>query len=359
MTINTYTKYLTINYFKSICYVFVVILSLVIILNILTEIEFLKSYDVIASIPFYLSILNSLDLVFEMFPFIFLLATQIFFINLSTDNQINIFKYSGLKNSKILVIISLFTFFLGILIITFFYSLSSNLKNLYLEHKNRYSLDNKYLAVVTNNGLWIKDVLDKKTQIINANKIENNFLINVNISEFDQNFNLVKIISSKKVNIDSNNWILNNVKIIENNNSKELMQMQLFSNFDFEKINSLFSNLSALSILELFELRNNYMKINYSTTEIDIQLLKLFSYPIYFTLMTIFSAIIMLNIKKFKSNSLKITIGLFTCVVIFYMNNFFQVLGTTEKIPTLVSVWMPILIVACVNSILVLKINEK
>ena len=357
--INTYTKYLTLNYFKSVSYVFAVMLSLVIILNVLTEIEFFKNYNVNTYIPFYLAALNSLDLIFEMFPFIFLIATQIFFVNLFTDNQINIFKYSGLKNSKILTILGCLTFLTGILIISLFYSLSSNLKNLYLEHKNKYSSDNEYLAVVTNNGLWIKDVLDKKILIINASKIENNFLINVNISEFDINFNLLKVISSDKVNISSNNWYLNNVNLIDNNNSLELDQMQLFSNFDFEKISSLFSNLSALSILELIELRNNYIKINYSTAEIDVQLQKLFSYPIYFTLMTIFSAIIMFNSKSFKSNSLKITIGLFLCVVIYYINNLFQVLGNTEKIPIMISVWITIIIILFVNSILLVRINEK
>ena len=357
--INTYTKYLTLNYFKSVSYVFAVMLSLVIILNVLTEIEFFKNYNVNTYIPFYLAALNSLDLIFEMFPFIFLIATQIFFVNLFTDNQINIFKYSGLKNSKILTILGCLTFLTGILIISLFYSLSSNLKNLYLEHKNKYSSDNEYLAVVTNNGLWIKDVLDKKILIINASKIENNFLINVNISEFDINFNLLKVISSDKVNISSNNWYLNNVNLIDNNNSLELDQMQLFSNFDFEKISSLFSNLSALSILELIELRNNYIKINYSTAEIDVQLQKLFSYPIYYTLMTIFSSIIMFNTKKFKSDSLKITIGLFLCVVIYYFNNLFQVLGSTEKIPIMISVWVMLIIITFLNLTLLVKINEK
>jgi lipopolysaccharide export system permease protein len=273
---NTYIKFLTLNYIKAIIYVFAIMLSLVVILNILTEIEFFKNYEVNTYLPFYLAVLNSLDLIFEMFPFIFLISTQVFFVSLFTDNQINIFKYSGLKNSNIVTILGFLTFLVGILIITIFYGLSSNLKNLYLEHKNKYSSDNKYLAVVTNNGLWIKDVLDEKTLFVNATKIENNFLIDVNISEFNKNFDLLRVISSKKVNINSNNWILNEVKLIDNNNSKELDEMQLFSNFDFKKINSLFSNLSALSILELIELRTNYKKINYSTIEIDVQLLKLF-----------------------------------------------------------------------------------
>jgi lipopolysaccharide export system permease protein len=356
---NTYIKFITLNFTKSIAYVFLVILSLVIILNILTEIEFFKNYNVNSYFPFYLATLNSLDLIFEMFPFVFLISTQIFFVNLFVDNQISIFKYSGLKNSKIILILSFLSFFIGILIITLFYGLSSNLKNLYLDLKNKYSNDNKYLAVVTNNGLWIKDLVNQNKLIINASTIEGERLKKVNISEFDELFNLLRNINSDNVDISSNYWILNNAVILEENETRKEDKLIIFSNFNYEKINNLFSNLSSLSILELFELRDNYKRINYSTTEIDVQLHKLISYPFYFVLMTLLSAIIMLNVKNFKSTSFKITVGLFFCVIIYYINNLFQVLGSTGKIPLILSVWITLIILAIVNSFLTLNINEK
>jgi lipopolysaccharide export system permease protein len=356
---STYIKFLILNFIKSIAYVFFVMMSLVIILNIITEIEFFKNYDVKSFFPFYLATLNSLDLIFEMFPFVFLISTQIFFVNLFADNQISIFKYSGLKNSKIILILSFLSFFIGILIITLFYGLSSNLKNLYLDLKNKYSNDNKYLAVVTNNGLWIKDLVNQNKLIINATTIEGERLKKVNISEFDERFNLLRIINSENVDISSNYWVLNNAVILLENETRKEDKLIIFSNFNYEKINNLFSNLSSLSILELFELRENYKRINYSTTEIDVQLHKLISYPFYFVLMTLLSAIIMLNVKNFKSTSFKITVGLFFCVIIYYVNNLFQVLGSTGKIPLILSVWITLIILAIVNSFLTLNINEK
>ena len=356
---NTYFKFLFVTYIKSITYVFVVMFCLVVILNVLSEIEFLKEYNPNALIPIYLAILNSFDLIFEMFPFIFLISSQIFFVNLFADNQINIFKYAGLKNSKILIILSLITFFLGFLIIIFFYSFSSNLKNLYLEYKNRYTNDNKYLAVITNNGIWIKDIVDETTLIVNASEINENFLKNVNVSEFDANFNLKRIITSKNVNINSNKWILYDANIVENNSTNKVDEIVIYSNFNFEQINNLFSSLSSLSILELYELRENYKKINYSTIEIDIQLQKLLSYPIYFALMSLLSGIIMFNTKQFKSISVKIIIGLIVCVMIYYLNNLLQVLGSTEKIPLFFSVWMILIMLVLFNLILLRNINEK
>ena len=131
------------------------------------------------------------------------------------------------------------------------------------------------------------------------------------------------------------------------------------SNFNYKRIQSLFSNLSSLSFLELLELKRNYELLNYSTTDINVQIHKLISYPLYLILMTIFSGIIMLNSKKYKSNTLKISAGLFMCVIIYYLNNIFNVMGTTEKINYIVAVWMPLLFLIFTILILVRKINEK
>ncbi len=356
---KTYYKFILNTYLKSFLFVFLIMLSLVVILNILSELEFFRNTDVNFLFPIYLSLLNSPALIFEMFPFIFLISTQLFFINLFTDNQIQIFKYSGLKNSKILIIISMFSFFLGVIIITLFYSFSSNLKNFYLEFKNEYTADDKYLAVVTKNGLWIKDNTNGNTSIINASEINDNFLIDTFISQFDENYEVIRNIQSKKIDISKNEWLAYDVKIYTNNQKEEFNSLKLISNFNYQKIQSLFSNLSSLSILRLINLRENYKSLNYSIVEVDLELNKIISYPIYLSLMTILSAIIMFNIKRYSSTTFKISIGLFLSVIIYYINNFFYVMGKTEKFDILFSIWTPLSILLFLNLIMFNKINEK
>ena len=121
----------------------------------------------------------------------------------------------------------------------------------------------------------------------------------------------------------------------------------------------MFSNLSSLSIFELIELKKNYEQLNYSTIDIDIQINKIISYPVYLILMTLLSSLIMLNSRKYKSNTLKISIGLFFCVIIYYLNNLFNVLGATEKINHIISIWFPLLILSSAIIFASSKINEK
>jgi len=356
---NTYTKFLIRSYLYSILNVFFIFFSLIYILNLLTELEFFKRTDVNYYFPLYLSLINTPMLVFEMFPFIFLISTQFFFNNLFSDNEINIFKYSGLENSKIFSILAITTFFIGILIISIFYNFSSNLKNLYLGLKSNYTDDKKYLAVITNNGLWIKDIYNENILMINASTFNNNELQNVYISEFDKNFEIKRNIKSQKINITNKEWLIEDAEIYIQNNREIVKELKFKTNFDYKLIQSLFSNMSSLSFMELIEMRKNYKKLNYSLTEIDLQLFKLISFPVYFILMFIFSATIMMNTKTFKNKSVKVIIGLFLSVIIYYVNNFFYVLGTSEKINVASSVIIPLIILFMVNSFLIRNINEK
>ena len=356
---KTYTKFLINGFLKSFLNVFFVMTSLVFILNILKEVEFFSNKDVNSLYPIYLSLMSSPCIIFEMFPFIFLISTQFFFLKLFESDQINIFKYSGLKNMKIINILSLVSFFIGILTITVFYSFSSNLQYYYLQVKNQFSEDKLYLAVINKNGLWMKDVVNNQTSIINSSKIDTNFLTNTFITTFDKSFNLVRSIKSDRIDIKDNVWLIYNATIFKDNTSEKSKLVKFKSNFNQKRIESLFSNLSSLSLLKLIDLRQNYKSLNYSTVDVDMQIYKVATYPLFLAIMTILSSIIMLNTKKSSSKILRIVIGLFFSVVIYYINNFFNVMGSTEKLPLIISIWTPIIFLSLVNLVMLVNINDK
>ena len=356
---RVYIKFLTIIFVRSLFFVLTVMFCLLFLLNLLTELEFFKNENVEISFTLFLSLLNSPIQLFELFPFIMLITIQLFFIKIFENREIEIFKYSGLKNSSILLILSTLSFITGILVITIFYNLSSNLKNIYLEIKSGYATDGKYLAVITKNGLWIKDKIDNKIIITNASTINENYLINSFITEFDKEYNVIRNIQSETIDISDNEWKILNAKIYKNNDYINEAEVKLKTNFDEKRIQSLYSILSALSFLELYELRENYKKLNYSTTDVDMHLVKLISYPLYLLLISLLSSLLMFNIKQIRGTTFKISIGLFFSVIIYYLNNFSYVLGATERVSIFFSVLTPLIILFITNCLMLYKINEK
>lgn len=354
-----YIRFLTVIFFKSLLYVLGIMFSLVFILNYLGELDYFQKIEIETHFTLFLSLLNSPAMIFDMAPFIILITSQIFFVKLLNNNELATFKYSGLKNSEIIKIVMLLSFVTGIFTTTIFYYFSSNFKNLYLELKSPFSNDGKYLAVVTQNGLWIRDKIEEKTLVINSSKIDNKYLIGNFITVFDANYNVIKNIKSDKIDVSKKNWLILNAKVYEKNNYSYFKTFSLNTNFDLKRISSLYSNLSSLNLLGLLELRNNYKKLNYSIIDVDLQILKLLTLPIFLVLMCLFSSILMLRIKHLSNTTLQITFGLFFSVIIYYLNNFFNVLGSTEKINVQLAIFIPLIILSFINFLMLNKINEK
>ena len=354
-----YIKFFTIIFLKSLLYVISIMFSLIFILNLLTELEFFKEIEVTASLPIFLSLLNSPSMLFEMLPFIFLITTQLFFIKLFNNNEIEIFKYSGLKNTNILKIFSLIAIITGIILTIVFYNFSAVFKNFYLEKKTKFTADSKYLAVITKNGLWIKDEVDEKIYIVNSSEIESNFLINNFITEFNQDYEVIRNLQSDKINIQNKVWQAYDVKVYNKNNYERIKQLNIKTNFDYKRIQTLYSNLSSLSFIKLYELRENYKKLNYSLTEINLQFFEILSFPLYLFLVALFSSLIMFRVKRLHNTTFKISLGLFFSVIIYYVNNFFMVMGSTERISLILAIFIPLISLTIINSLMLNKINEK
>ena len=359
MIINTYKKYILGLFSKTLIEVTLVFFSLILIINLFEEINFLQNEDVSGYYPIFLSLLNTPAIIFDILPFIFLISTLFFFIKLIDKNELSIFKYTGITNNQILTSVVFFSLILGLLLIFGFYTFSSKLKNQYLLMKNKFSSDDKYLAVITENGLWIRDEINETISITNADKINNKKLNNVSIVQFDKNFNLIQIIESKEVNIETKNWIIINPVITKENATEKLEQLNFRSNFDIEKINNLFSNLSSMSLMQLNKLKKDYFDLGYSTVGIEVYENKIYSTPIYLAIMTFLSGIIMFNSKYKKSKLFNIIIGISLSVIIYYVNYFSGLLGENGRIPIILSVWLPLIILMLISLIGMVRLNEK
>ena len=359
MFIRTYTRYIIKEYFSVLLNVTMVFYSLIFILNIFEELSFFKDIDSNFLFPFVLTFLNSPSILYDIFPFIFLISTQFYFIKIFEKNELIIFKNFGLSNLKILKILTLCSLIFGIFIIIIFYNFSSKAKKLYLNLKNEYTLDNKYLAVITENGIWIKDEINNSTLIVNAEAIDGNFLKDVSIVELNQNYDLIRNIEAREIDITKMLWKAEGVKIHKENITIDKGEFTIETHFDLEKINNLFSNLSSLTMWELVKLKKDYKSLGYSTSEIDNHQHKIITYPLYLMIMVLLSSIIMFNIKVNKTRVFNLILGISLSVVIYYIRYFFNLLGENNQIPIIMSIWFPLIIMLMLCSIGMVRINEK
>ena len=354
-----YQKYLIQTFFFHFIIVSVVFLGLGFILNFFEELKFFDEHEVDSYYPFLLALLNTPTVLFELFPFIFLITTKFFYIFLNDRNEIEILKNNGISYLKILSILSIFTFFIGVIILVSYYTFSSNLKSYYYNLKNNFTERNDYLAVVNESGLWIKEEIDMTINIIHAKQFKENSIEKVTITQANSNFKMPNTIVAEKANISNKIWELKNVKIINYNGEKNsLSNFKYKSSFDGEIIANLFSNLNSLNIYQLNKLAENYSKIGYSTTNVKVHLNKLYSLPIFFLLMTVLGFLIMVKFKFIKTKFFTVIIGVIVSVTVYYLNYFSSIFGSNETLPVSLSIWLPHLILLLICSLVIVRINE-
>ncbi len=355
-----YQLYISTIFVKYLLLISLIFLGLSFVLNFFEEIKFFENYDVGIKYPILLTFLNSPSILFELFPFIFLISVKFFYIHLNERNEIEIFKNHGIDNLKVLSLLSFITLLCGAFILLIFYTFSSNLKNHYLNLKNKFSSENEYLAVVNENGLWIKEEIGTSSNIIHAKKFNKNNIEEVTITQSIAASDKVNIITAKNANISDKIWSLYNVKIIDKfSGSKKFEKLDYTSSFDGEIISNLFSNLNSLNIYQLNLLFSNYSKIGYSTTDVKVHLNKLYSLPIFYLLMTILGLLIMMNFTFIKTKFFTIIIGVSVSVFVYYINYFSSLFGSNETIPIALSIWLPHLILFLICILGGVRINEK
>jgi len=355
-------KYLAKELLKIIFNMILIFFCLGILMNIFEEINFFKDIDVGFHMPIILSLLYVPSLFYNMFPFIIFLSGILFFLRIKKSDEAIAFNIFGMSNVSIILIPSFLVVILGIFFITSVNPVTSFLVKKYETIKGGYERDKDYLAAITENGIWIKEKGLRTNNIIRSTSLQDDKLLNLSIYEFDHNNEFIKRIEAESADISTTNWILKNVKIISNDSgiiSEDLESYFYISLYDVEKIKSLYTNLDTISFWSI----NNEIQLleerGYSTREMKSKLQRSYAFPFFLLSMILLSSVFTLGVR-FKENNWKyVFIAILSSVLIYFFNDFSAVLGKTEKLPTEVAVWMPILIIFLFSSVGIIHANQK
>jgi len=356
-------NYILFNYFKTILKVTFLFYLFGMILNLFEEIEFFKGIDVSFFIPVTLTAIYVPSVIIDILPFIIFVSSMWFLINMRDKRELLTYKVYGYSNIKIFLILGIFSFLLGWIILSFFNPLSSTMSKYYEKTKSDYSKDVDHLITFNKNGLWIKEILNSNEErIIFAKKAKNNYLENVTIFFFNKDFKLKKKIISETAHIENNDWSLKNGTVIKFDTELKLEKFEtaeLNSIYTYEKISNLFKNTHTISFVDLVTNYKGLQENGYSKEFLNENLNKMLTLPFFLLIMTALACILTMHRLKESKNIKFIVAGIMVCVFVFYFKDLSNALGQTNRIPLSLSVWIPILSIGIFSFIGILQINEK
>jgi len=355
-------KYLSKEFIKIVINVSIVFFCLGFIMNIFEEINFFKDFDVTFIIPIILSFLFVPSLLNNFFPFVILISGIWFFLKMKKTNEQTSMNVSGMSNLSIIIIPSILSIILGIFFVTALNPITSLLVKKYETVKGNYEKEQDYLATVTVNGIWIKEKGLKANYMIRASHLEKENLMEVTIYEFDKDNNFTRRIEADSANITSLKWVLKNITVINSDGimlTEPIKDPFYFSMYDIKKIKSLYSNLDTISFWDLEHEINLLKQRGYSTREMQVKLHRSLAFPFFLLSMVLLSSVFTLGTTFKENNWTYVFLAIISSVLIFFFNDFSAALGKTDKLPVVLSVWMPIAIIFVFSLVGIIHGNQK
>jgi len=355
-------KYLAGEFLKSFLNVLLIFCCAGLIMNLFEEINYFRKYDVGIRLPIQLSFMIIPSIIMNMLPFILFLSSMWVLIKLKNNRDLLSLRTFGISNGKFIFLFSSIAFIISVIALTALNPITSIAVKYYEDIKGGYDLDKSHLASINTNGIWIKEKIGKNINIIRSEKIKGNFLINLSIYKFNENNLLIERTEAKQANIRDTTWLIEDgytIQFQDENIGNDFENLIFYSTFNREKLNSIYSNLDTISFYKLMTESKELVARGYNSKLLKEKKHFYLSLPFFLVLMVLLSGIFTLNSNERKQNVRYIFLSIITCVVIFYFKNFSTALGATEKIPLLLSVWSPVIILFLFCSAGMIQINEK
>ncbi len=355
-------KYLAGEFLKIFLNVLLIFFCAGLVMNLFEEINYFRKYDVGIRLPIQLSFMIIPSIIINMLPFILFLSSMWVLIKLKNNRDLLSLRTFGISNGKFIFLFSLIAFIIGIIVLTALNPITSVVAKYYEDTKGSYDLDKSHLASIGENGVWIKEKIGKNINIIRSGTLRDNFLIDVSIYKFNENNLLIERTEAKQANIRDTAWLIEDgytIQFQDINIRNDFENLIFYSNFNKEKLNSIYSNLDTVSFYRLMTESKELVARGYSSKLLKEKKHFYLSLPFFLVLMVLLSGIFTLNSNERRQNTYYVFLSIITCVVIFYFKNFSIALGATEKIPLVLSVWSPIIILFLFCSVGIIQINEK
>ena len=363
-TPKTLINYLIKEFSLSLFIFFSIFLSLIILSSYIEEIFFFREKQISGNLfikTFILSLIKTPTLIINMSPFIFLFSGIFFYVKLLRSNEITPLSLSGFSKNFVIIIPAIYAFLLGFFIILFLTPISSSLSRYYETVKQNYS-GNDNLLVMSNTGLWVKEKKNKETIIIRADKIiDQDFknLKNITIYKFSNDGDLQKRIDAKKAEVQSGYWALNDVKILDQNNTNKIEKKLSFeTNISLNNLRNFFSNSDTLSIWNINDEIKQIKERGYYGQELIITFNKYLSLPFLLASMVILATFFTIKNGYQFNNFIYAFFGVMTGIFIYFLSDLSIAIGKSGKIPLIMSVWIPVLLIMILSIYGIIKEND-
>jgi lipopolysaccharide export LptBFGC system permease protein LptF len=272
--------------------------------------------------------------IFSFFPFVVFLASILFYATMHWKLELTAMKIMGATTIDILKSLMIGTFALGAFYITVLDLFSAHSTNMILSVNGRIRSEfRKPDVAITNRGVWLRDVHDGKSYIVNASSFDEvrNEFSNIRLFEFNEKNELIQSIYAKVASISAGQWTIKKAVIaMVDGTEKALNQMTIPTTITPSTIGKMAANPAGISFWSMMKYIDVLERAGLSSarykTDWFLRLSSILQMFAFVTLVT--AACVNYNARDSRRYSLKVAALLASAFPIYFFNNVVVALGT-------------------------------
>jgi lipopolysaccharide export system permease protein len=280
-------------------------------------------------------------------PFAVLFSAMFTFWNLTRRYELIVVRSAGFSVWQFLAPVLGLGILLGIIQMGMINPLGAMLVTHYERLENTHLNSGKNTITHFKDGFWLRQIEeDQSYAILHSEKIDlaNWVLRDVMVLFYDADHHFVRRLDSEQASLEEGLWKFENVKMNEDNKTRDIPLVALPTSLTASEIEDSFSSPKTMSFWNLPGFINNMEDTGFDATRLRIYFHSLLSQPLMFVAMILLAACVSLRPPRMRGTLTMVVAGIFIGFIVFFMSSFLQALGASKQIPVVLAAWSPAVI---------------
>jgi lipopolysaccharide export system permease protein len=281
----------------------------------------------------------------EVMPFAVLFGTMLAFWRLTRNNELVVARAAGVSVWQFLTPAVLVALLVGIIAVTVFNPLASQMEATYEQLDSRYLKQSSEQLSLSNSGLWLRQSEPNGGQVvIHGNKLVAPELLlgQVTLFFFNKAYQFSSRVEATSARLDDGYWIIGAGNRWQTSDQPEpVPEMRLPTKFTTRRIEESLASPDTMSFWTLPGFISLLEQSGFSAQRHRLQFNILLARPFLFCAMVLVAATFSLRMQRRGGATMMIVGGVAAGFLLYFVSNIVFALGLSAKLPVLLAAWTP------------------
>ncbi len=329
------------------------LMTLVILIDLSEHLRRFSGDDIRFGRLLALTLLNAPATFDEFLPLIMILTTIVLFVGLARSSELVVTRAVGRSGMRALLPPVVVTLIIGALAVSTLNPIVAATTNKYKTLSETYRQSSGTATVsLGREGLWLRQGGATGPSVIHAaNYRSDSDLINlfdVTILTYTQDGAPIRRTAADEAKLDGNEWVLRNAKvwplspgINPERSSMRYNELRLATTLTDAQIRESLDSSEGISIYELPKTVSALEQAGFSTTRFRVWFQGELARPLFLVAMVLVGASFTMRHVRMGGTGFAVLASIILGFVLYFMNNFAQILGENGQIPVALAAWAP------------------